>query len=414
MLAFHFGNPAAALVLAAAATLAGAPAHAAQFEIIYKSCPDDDGEKLAKVRELPANCMTSTEKLSRGRIALRLTGDIAVGDAERLEKLLGDHIDDVATFGYAKGGGSYVSVYLSGEAGTLDGAIALGRFFKANAVQTRIARDARCSGPCAIAFMGGRAQWGRLTRRAIDRRLEAGGELAFRSPLFPDGEAVLDADQLRDRIRGVQDYAAYVRIPPLVLAKILALKQAESFAVDNVFWAKVANITVDGVLPAGKVADEDYVSACLSQINWGYGLRGEYGEPPKDEDTEWDSKILYRDKRYLIVAAVWSFARYNYWCALNASRTQEVKIPPRQLRAALGKWGGRNSLAFRILDQDVDLKGNGIYYSKAPNDLSDTRAMNSLDLLLRKPDTKLKAIADPQFRRNAWADWDPWFEHEAP
>ena len=47
----------------------------------------------------------------------------------------------------------YVSVYMAGEGGGVEGAIALGRFFKDNSPFTRIVRDARyCTEePCALA-----------------------------------------------------------------------------------------------------------------------------------------------------------------------------------------------------------------------------------------------------------------------
>lgn len=405
------------LLLAAFAVVSSPIARAAQFEVAYKSCADDDGEKLAKLRDLPGTCNASPEKLKRGRLAVRLTGDIAAGDAARLEKLLDDQVEMVASFGYSKGGGSYVTVYMAGEQGNLEGAIELGRFFKDNNVQTRIVRDARCVGPCALAFMGGRAQWGRLTRPAVDRRLEAGGQLMFGSPLFLDGDSANQTERLREGVRNVQSYAAHVDIPPLVLAKILQLKNDEWFAIDSVFWAKVAGITVDGILPMANAGDDDYISACLSQINWVYGLRGEYGEPPniRDSDASYDeAKVLYRNKQYVIVAVVWSFSRYDYWCAINLSRNAGVKITRTKVRDILRKWVGRNTLLVHDYNDNIDLKGNQIYFSKVQNDLADTRAQNSLDLLLRSPTTKLSTIADPQFKWNAWTDWDPWFEHDGP
>src|ERR1700680_4025110 len=121
-----------ALLLFALAIVPWQAARAAQFEIVYKSCPDDDGEKLAKLRELPATCNASADKLRRGRFAVRLMGDIAPGDAERLKTFLDGHVDDVATFGYGNGVGSFVTVYMAGEAGSVEGAIELGRFFKDN------------------------------------------------------------------------------------------------------------------------------------------------------------------------------------------------------------------------------------------------------------------------------------------
>ena len=172
------------------------------------------------------------------------------------------------------------------------------------------------------------------------------------------------------------------------------------------------------MLPVKEAADDDdYLSACLSQIDWGYGLRGEYGEPSKLADSNAsysEAKVLYSDNKFTIVAVVWSFSRYDYWCALNASRATTAKITRRQIGAILRKWVGRNTLLYRNSDEDIALKGNALYVSKPPDSLADTPAMNSLDVLLRGPDTKLAAIADPQFKWNAWRDWDPWFEHDAP
>ena len=68
--------------------------------------------------------------------------------------------------------------------------------------------------------MGGRAQWGRLTRPAVERRLEAGGQLAFSSPLYPGGDAAQITDALRERTpTAMQSYAAHVNIAPLLLSK---------------------------------------------------------------------------------------------------------------------------------------------------------------------------------------------------
>jgi len=392
-------------------------AHAAEFEIVYKSCPDDDPDKLSKLPEPQTNCKASADKIRRGHIVLRLSGDIAPGDADRLEKLLAGQIEDVATFGYANGGGSFVTVDMAGEGGSVEGAIELGSFFNDNAVAARIVRDAACAGPCALAFMGGRARWGRLTRPAVERRLEAGGRLIFRSPLYPQADAAAEPDKLRELARSVQSYAAHVEVVPLVLAKILGLKRDESFAIDNVFWAKVADITVDGILPLIEINDDDYISACLSQVDWTYGLDGENGEPPKlkDDQGNWiEGEVVYRSKAYLIVAVVWSFSRYDYWCALNATRAKTVTVPRRKVRAILRKWTGRNTLLDRDSDEDIELKGNEIYFSKAPTILGPTRAQNSLDLLLHAPETKLAAIADPKFKWNPWSNWDPWFEHDGP
>lgn len=68
----------------------------------------------------------------------------------------------------------------------------------------------------------------------------------------------------------------------------------------------------------------------------------------------------------MLVAVIFSFEGYDSWCALNKSRTAEVKIPRKDVRAVLSKWKGRNSLLAHATDDDIDLHGNEIYFSRAP------------------------------------------------
>jgi hypothetical protein len=404
------------LALAVTATPLAA-AHAAQFEVLYKSCPEDFGkdQELAKVAP-KTNCKGSADRLINGVMVLRLVGDIAPGDADHLQDFLETQIRAVSGYGY-DGDGTMVTVEMSGQGGSLAGALELGSFFEDKDVQTRIVTGTTCAGPCALAFMGGAAKWTRFSREALDRRLEAGGQLIFRSPLYPSGDA--DPEKLREIMRRVQSYATHAEIPPLVLGKILALKQDKSFAIDNVFWAKVANITIDGVKPKTDANDNDYISACLSQIDWTYGLGfdGSDDEPPQlyDKDRGWDEgEISARTSTYVLVPVVFSFDGDDYWCVLNRSRTAEVKIPRKDVRKVLAAYKGRNSLLAHDTNDDIDLHGNEIYFSKAPNDLHPARAENSLDLLLRDPQTKLADIADPDFKWNPWRPWDPWFVLEEP
>lgn len=390
-------------------------AHAAQFDVLYKSCPEDFGKDQQLAKAPPkTNCKGSADRLINGVMVLRLTGDIAPGDAAQLENFLESQIRAVSGYGY-DGDGSMVTVEMSGEGGSLAGALELGGFFEEKAVQTRIVTGTTCAGPCALAFMGGQVGSTRFSRRAIDRRLEAGGRLIFRSPLYAAGDP--DPEKLREVMRSVQSYAAHTEIPPLVLAKILALKQDGAFAIDNVFWAKVANITVVGVKPMTNPDDNNYISACLSQIDWTYGLNDEYGEPPAiyDKDRGWDQgEVSAKTAAYVLVPVVFSFEGYDYWCVLNRSRTAKVKIPRKAMRKVIAAYEGRNSLLAHDTNDDIDLHGNEIYFSKAPNHLRPTRAENSLDLLLRDSQTKLADIADPDFKWNPWRPWDPWFELEEP
>lgn len=397
-------------------------ARAAQFEVIYKSCPNDaeNASDLATQTDPLTNCKGSADRLINGHMVLRLTGDIEPGDAAKLKKFLDKEIKSATAYGY-DARGTFVTVEMAGEGDSSTGAMELGGFFRDKHVQTRIMRGTTCSGPCALAFMGGDTRWTRLTRVAIDRRLEAGGKLIFRSPLYASDKA--SADKLRDLMHSVQDYAAKTDIPPLLLAKILGLKADESFPIDTVFWAKVADITVDGAMAVTNMAvtnpsDDDYISACLSRANWTYGVDGTYDEPPKiyDKTGGWDEgQVVAKTDTYVLVAVVFSYEGYDYWCAANRSRTAQVTIPRQGANAVMAKWEGRNSLLHGDANDEIDLKGNEIYFSKtAANDFQSTHAQNGLDVLLHQPETKLAAIADPRYKWNPWTEADPWFELDGP
>jgi hypothetical protein len=111
---------------------------AAQFEVIYKSCPEDFGKYKELAKTPPAtNCKGSADRLINGVMVLRLAGDIAPGDASQLESFLETQIKAVSGYGY-DGDGTMVTVEMSGEGGSLAGALELGGFFADKAIQTRI------------------------------------------------------------------------------------------------------------------------------------------------------------------------------------------------------------------------------------------------------------------------------------
>ena len=151
-----------------------------------------------------------------------VTGDIAPGDAKQLESFLETQIRSVSGYGY-DWDGSMVIVEMGGESGSFAGAIELGAFFAEKMVQTRILRGTTCAGPCALAFMGGKAKWTRFSREAVDRRLETGGQLIFRSPLYPSGDA--DPEKLRETMRSVQSYATNAEIPPVIAHVVFMLTE---------------------------------------------------------------------------------------------------------------------------------------------------------------------------------------------
>ena len=394
--------------LAIAGTAVPRHAHAADIKIIYKSCPEDshfDGRASGERK----NCSNSTAKVSAGRLVLGLSGPIATGDTKRLQQTIDRHVARVQAFGY-DGTGTFVTVVMSGSDGAFDEAVRLGRFFKDASVHTLIARGTRCSGACALAFMGGTALWGRLDRPTIERHLETGGALAFDSPfsLARTGEKTGPAREspasLRDVAATLNAYAMDVQIAPPLVGKMLQLAGARRLPVNSVFWAKIAEIAVDGAQPPPRVTDDNHISACYAQADWNYGFRRDFSEPPRlqYDNGEWiDAGILHRAEHLLVVSAVVSFGDYDFWCVVNTSK-RKVHITREQIKAILVTEKRRNTLLVTNFDEDIVLKPKEIYFSRRPNDRADRRPRHSLDLLLHPPSTKLDDIADATFKRDFW------------
>lgn len=96
-------------------------------------------------------------------------GTIEPGDAEKLERHL------AARPGRDPGAGDFL--HISGSAGDLRAAMALGRAIRKGEVETHVDRGAPCEGACAIAFLGGLRTYG--TGIGVGRVIEAGAMLRF-------------------------------------------------------------------------------------------------------------------------------------------------------------------------------------------------------------------------------------------
>lgn len=396
----------AGLCCAAAGVGTPQPARGGELAVVYKSCPGVshlDGD-AARQRE---NCRHSAATVAAGHIVVSLSGAIVAGDTKRLRALLDRHVARVQAFGY-DGTGTFATVLMAGEEGDLDEAMRLGRFFKAAFVHTRVARDTRCSGGCALAFMGGTALRGRLDRPAVERRLEAGGTLAFGAPFETRGASARpggkDRLQIAARAAALTAYALETQIAPALLARIFALKAPQSLPIDTVFRAKIAEVSVEGVKPPARPGDDDYISACYAQANWNHGFRGDFAEPPRlrDDTGAWiDAEILHRGEHFLVVSVVVSFGDYDFWCAINTSKA-EVRLASAQVREILAGERRRNSLLAGLSDEDLVLEPKQVHFSRAPNDRADRLPDHGLDVLLHPPRTKLADIVDPDFAREPW------------
>ena len=166
------------LVLALAVSAAPlAAAHAAQFEVIYKSCPEDFGKYKELAKAPPkTNCKGSADRLINGVMVLRLAGDIAPGDADHLQDFLETQIRSVSGYGY-DGDGTMVTVEMVGRRRQFRRRHRARHFLRRQSGADAHPAAARPAPAPARSPSWAARDWTRFSREAIDRRLEAGGQL---------------------------------------------------------------------------------------------------------------------------------------------------------------------------------------------------------------------------------------------
>lgn len=378
---------------------------AAEFDIAFKSCVSARqlGE-LSKV--VPGNCAISTERLGHGHLVVRVSGAFKPEDKDRLRTLLAEHLMGFGALFSRRD--AVVTLLMSGDGGDAKAAIEFAGEISWENLKTRVARGHRCTGLCALVFMAG-----------DDRRLEAGGELAFGSfdswP-WPNGDGENKSGRLAHLRKFAVDaisFAHFLRVPLALMVGILKLDAKQVLPIDSVFWAKVAGITVDGARPPLKPTDEHYRNACNSHVDWDYGSELTLDAPPHfpvPDRSEEMSFIRYDDK-IVIVGRDIRGSRYDYWCALNLS-DETIVIGRQDIKAMFDEWYKPDSLgfrkqddlAYRNYDEDVILKPGTIYFSREPVERYGVRSQNELALLMHPPETKLMSIADPEYRWNPERD----------
>ncbi|MEX0405866.1 hypothetical protein ABGN05_09360 [Aquibium sp. LZ166] len=139
--------------------LLGGGASAAQFNVY------DDGDAIGSCPSLKT---------------IELVGDIEEGDFERLHELLtpgqasnSEHYVEIGRLSFDSAGGDYFE------------AVKISHLLRGYNIQSYVSADARCTGACAIAFMGGTGI-GMEGYFPPDRRFVLGAEIQLTMPSFAD------------------------------------------------------------------------------------------------------------------------------------------------------------------------------------------------------------------------------------
>ncbi|SMX36728.1 hypothetical protein [Maliponia aquimaris] len=214
----------------------------------------------------------SFDEIERGTCALRLSGRIGAGDAERLREVLErlfplDH-DELNP-----------ALCLDSPGGSLDEGVKIAEVLAAHFTATVVPEGAECLSACAVAFMGGTFGWYEYIFNM--RLIHPGARLGFHAPALEIPEGAYDAatvtrafDVAVDaiaRIAGDLDHTYLTsninRFPRSLLAQMLVHRGEDYLAVDTIEKAAAWDIWVI-TTRRPEVTDETLVRICKGGMRW--------------------------------------------------------------------------------------------------------------------------------------------------
>ena len=179
--------------------------------------PGDQRRKFNPTRNLPNLDPVRTAPEMPNRLGLtqvdgglwRLEGSIASGDAERIKQMISDLEDQPET------------LILQSPGGSVQDALALGRFLRNSGIDTQMLRGEFCYSACPYLFAGG-----------TNRQIETGASLGVHQHYFGESTLLPAFVAVEDIQRGqamVMVYLSDMGIDPLVMQHALATPPDEIY-----------------------------------------------------------------------------------------------------------------------------------------------------------------------------------------
>jgi hypothetical protein len=161
---------------------------------------------------------------SRKLTAILATGEIAKGDAKKLELFFSrlPHRKNTA-------------IYLASPGGNLYEGINLGQYFRKNGIKTVIEGASDCASACAIAFLGGTDRKGKPWRSS-----SSNSRLGFHAFASPDG-APPTSDEVQNVVSDLLNYGKTVDAPIELLISGFATPSKE------IYWVPQSDICKLGI-----------------------------------------------------------------------------------------------------------------------------------------------------------------------
>ncbi|WP_112311535.1 hypothetical protein [Pseudogemmobacter bohemicus] len=237
--------------------------------------------------------------LLSGTCSLKLKGDIAAGDAARLEVVLEDE-----SLGGGRSAGLLSGIMAEGKVLCLNSrggddreALALARVIRDRGLITAVPDGAQCIGACAVAFMAGSALSSNSDggARMPMRVLHTGGILGFHAPALPDSDAALDyLAGLTDTFAGIDSYTPTARFHPQLLTEMLTHRDpAHPWLIDTTGKAGLYDIRLAGVPPI-ETDEAAWMRACNN-----LSLQSKGWQDPTDPDlSSWAWRVNLPEDGY--------------------------------------------------------------------------------------------------------------------
>ncbi|MBN7785241.1 hypothetical protein JYP51_09940 [Ponticoccus gilvus] len=209
---------------------------------------------------------------ARGACTFQLRGEIAAGDAARLQALLEERFprthDELSAV-----------ICLDSPGGSLDEGVRLAELFGRYPVSTVVPAGADCLSACAVAFMGGSFGWYEYLFNM--RHMHPAARIGFHAPALEVADGDYDAGSVKAafgvaveaiaRIAGDLDTVPHSstvnRFPRSLLAEMLKHKGEDYLWIETVEQAGVWDIgVITAAAPA--VSPDGLVVACKAATRW--------------------------------------------------------------------------------------------------------------------------------------------------
>jgi len=233
-----------------------------------------DGKKCSEKFD-SVECGRNSNAENSKFLHVYLKGDIAEGDADKIKRVINNHIPQRITGSLSLSDGAPLPIiHLNSLGGNLIAGVELAKLFMNHGLRTVIDQDAICASACAIAFMHGTIR-GTHNYLSISRIIRPGGILGFHAPYRKFENTKTYTSKELEEFQKIQSYVTGYLLsisednyfPKALMAKMYAKDSDELYHIDTVDKAGRYGIILDTPIP-NNLSYETLGTACLNEYAW--------------------------------------------------------------------------------------------------------------------------------------------------